>query len=324
MKKRKIDKTSIIKAALILLFTITVVLVVSLIRETRSIPDGVVSYESDPRIEFYRSFVPLRKWEINAPTVSASGAAVVLIDGNEKKFLFDKNAGMSLPIASITKLMTVLVAIEEYPLDHQLIISEEAFMKDLYRPNNLYPGETYKVEDLIYAGLIESSNTAAHALAEGRTIFNYDRSDAPFISKMNRKAEEIGMTDTRFSNPSGLDPAPGVIINRSSPEDLVIFVEYLLEMPMIWEALSTERYSLRTADGTFKYDVVNTNQLLGERDDLKGGKTGTTARAGGNLLAVFERNDKMVVTVILGSGNRFDETRSLLEWIDRAYYWEIL
>ncbi len=323
MRKRT-DRSTVVKAALVILLAITATLIISLIGETRNIPEGTMSFESDPRIEFYRSFVPLRKWEVDAPTIGAGGAAVVLIDKNGKKFLFDKNAGMSLPIASITKLMTVLVATEEYSSDHRLVISEDAFMRDLYRPNNLYPGETYKVEDLIYASLIESSNTAAHALAEGRTIFDYDRSDAPFISKMNRKAEELGMVDTRFSNPSGLDPAPGVAINRSSPRDLVTLVEHLLEIPMIWEALSTERFSLRTADGSFKYDMTNTNHLLGEIDNLVGGKTGTTARAGGNLLAVFERGDDIVITVILGSGDRFEETRSLLEWMDKGYYWEAI
>ncbi len=322
---KKIDKSSITKVGIVLLSLITVMLFSNLIREINKIDNDPVIYESDPRIEFYRSFIPLKKWEVESPVINANAVAVILIDEKEDKFLFEKDSGVSFPIASITKLMTVLVAMEEYSMDHELVVSEEAFMKDVFRPSNLYPGETYKVKDLIYSGLVESSNTAAQTLAEGRTVYNYERSETPFISKMNQKARELGMEKTNFSNPSGLDPSmPGISINRSSPNDLLILVKYMLDYPLIWEILSTENYSLRTANGTFKYDMSNTNQLLNKREDIKGGKTGTTSRAGGNLLAVFERGDDLILTVILGSNRRYEDTITLLDWIEEAYYWNTI
>ena len=322
---KKIDKLLIIKTGIFILSGIVIFLFFSIMKEIDRLVDEDLLYKTDPRIEFYQSFIPLRKWKIEAPTVNANAAAVIIIDENGKKSLFDKSANTGFPIASITKLMTAVIAMEKYDMDYQLIVSEEAFMKDLWRHNNLFPGETYKVRDLLYASLVESSNTAAQTLAEGRTIYNYNKKEDQFISKMNKKAKDLGMKKTYFSNPTGLDPTtPGVPINRSSPRDLVIFVEYLLDQPMIWEILSTKNYTLRTADGSFKYDMINTNQLLGEIDNIKGGKTGTTARSGGNLLAVFERDDSIVVVVVLGSNKRFEETKSLLNWIEEAYHWKVL
>ena len=318
---RKINKLLILKIGVLAFSVITTLF---LVREINNLISESVT-KNDPRIEFYRSFIPLRKWAVEAPTINANGATVVVIDERGKKFLFDKNTNVGLPIASITKLMTVLVAMEEYDLDYKLVVSEEAFMKDLHRPNNLYPGETYKVRDLIHSSLMESNNTAAQALAEGRTIYNYDTKEEAFVFKMNKKADELGMDQTFFSNPSGLDPTtPGVSINRSSPKDLITLAEYLIDIPMIWEILSTEKYTLKTADGSFKYDMVNTNQLLGKMENLKGGKTGTTPRARETILAVFKRDDNIIITVILGSNTRFDDTKTLLDWIEDGYFWEVL
>ena len=323
--QKRIDKSFIVKAGIFVLSGITILMFFCIMREINNLGNQSVIYENDRRIEFYRSFIPLRKWEVLAPTINANGAGVIMINERGKKFLFDKNTNIGIPIASITKLMTAVIAMEQYDLDHELVVSEGAFMKDFQRPNNLYPGETYKMRDLLYASLTESSNTAAQALAEGRTIYDYDRSDEPFVAKMNQKASDLGMDKTFFSNPTGLDPTiPGISINRSSPRDLVILVEYLLDQPIIWEILSTETYTLRTADGGFKYNMVNTNQLLGEIDKLKGGKTGTTARAGQNLLAVFERDGNIIITIILGSRTRLEDTRTLLDWIESAYHWKVL
>ncbi|MGI6637074.1 MAG: D-alanyl-D-alanine carboxypeptidase family protein [Minisyncoccales bacterium] len=319
--KKKIDKSSLLKFTTIALSIITIALVTLLVFELKR-SNEIANKEVEPIISFYQSFLPLRKWEISSPDVKAQSAVAVLIEDGNRKFLFEKNSKVSLPIASITKLMTVLVAMEEYQLDDQLVVSENAFLKGVLGPNSIYPAERYSVKDLIYASLIESNNAAAQTLAENMTSFEQYQSDSLFVSKMNKKAIDLGMTHTYFSNPSGLDPEDGFEINRSSPEDLVILVEYLLEKPVVWEALLTERYDLRTADGLFKSTIINTNELLNKRDDIKGGKTGNTPRAGRNFLAVFEVDGKTIVTIVFNSPSRFNDTNLMLNWIEEAYYWK--
>ncbi len=319
--KKKIDKSSLLKFTTIALSIITIALVTLLVFESKR-SNEIANKEVEPIVGFYQSFLPLRKWEISSPDIKAQSAVAVLIEDGNRKFLFEKNSKVSLPIASITKLMTVLVAMEEYQLDDQLVVSENAFLKGVLGPNSIYPAERYSVKDLIYASLIESNNAAAQTLAENMTSFEQYQSDSLFVSKMNKKAIDLGMTHTYFSNPSGLDPEDGFEINRSSPEDLVILVEYLLEKPVVWEALLTERYNLRTADGLFKSTIINTNELLNKRDGIKGGKTGNTPRAGRNFLAVFEINDKTIVTIVFNSPSRFNDTNLMLNWIEEAYYWK--
>ncbi len=310
-------KVNKLKVAVIVLVVINIVLITLSVSEFKKITDNSIVYQKDSSVEFYRSFLPLRKWEVDYPSVRANSAVTALVDGDDIKLLFEKNGGASLPIASITKLMTVLVALDEYELNDRLVISESAYSKDF---SYLYPGESYTVKDLIYASLIESNNTAAQALAEGKY---WD--DTTFISKMNQKARSFGLEQTLFSNPSGLDPNnPSTPINRSSPKDLVVFIEKILDKKIIWQALMTPDYNLKTADGLFKYTMINTNELIGNNNNMKGGKTGNTARAGGNFIAVFERKGKTIVTVVLNSSSRFNDTNLMLDWIERAYYWETI
>lgn len=274
---------------------------------------------TDSEIDFYRSLNPIRLNVIPSPTITARSALVVLSNEDESMFLFEKNADSRVPIASITKLMTALIVLEEYNEKEELIVSENAFWKDLSRPNNLYPGETYYVKDLLYSALIESSNTAAQTLAERRTLFDFDKSDVFFVEKMNAKAKEIGMTDTQFFNASGLDELNSS--NYSTARDIVVLTNYLEKNPLIWEILTKENYDLKTTDGSFKYNMTNTNQLLNDDIDLIGGKTGTTTRAGMCLVVVQNKNSERLTTVILGSSDRFNEFKTVNEWLDSGFFW---
>lgn len=274
---------------------------------------------TDSEIDFYRSLNPIRLNVIPSPTITARSALVVLSNEDESMFLFEKNADSRVPIASITKLMTALIVLEEYNEKEELIVSENAFWKDLSRPNNLYPGETYYVKDLLYSALIESSNTAAQTLAERRTLFDFDKSDVFFVEKMNAKAKEIGMTDTQFFNASGLDELNSS--NYSTARDIVVLTNYLEKNPLVWEILTKENYDLKTTDGSFKYNMTNTNQLLNDDIDLIGGKTGTTTRAGMCLVVVQNKNSERLTTVILGSSDRFNEFKIVNDWLDSGFFW---
>jgi len=317
--KNKIDnKQRAIRIFFYSALVITILLIIALLRELNQQANfyRAILVQNNSPFELYQKFLPLRRWEVREPVLTADGALVALINNENSKILLEKNSTLSLPIASLTKLMTALIAIDQYSLDDEIIISEEAFLKDIRRPHNLYPGERYRVKDLLYANLMESSNTAAQALGEKNALF---------LTKMNQRAQKLGMRRTRFTNFTGLDPLDlRATVNRSSPEDLLFLTKELMKYPLIWEILITAKYDLRTADGVLKHRLKNTNELIGEIDFLKGGKTGRTARAGENFLAVFKRGDYYLLTIVLGSKNRFEDTRALLNWIEAAHFWKTI
>ncbi|MBZ1356706.1 MAG: serine hydrolase [Candidatus Nealsonbacteria bacterium] len=323
--KRKEKKIRII---LTIVFIITLIITTShLVKEINRKEDINLNLAlaNDSRLEFYRSQFPLRNWDVPTPIIGASGFLVASIEPEGKpKILFDKNRTQRLPIASIAKLMTAVIVLEEYNLNEVIAITEEAFLKDHMRTNVLYPGETYKVKDLLYASLIESSNTAAHALAQRATAPYYQPISANlFVNRMNQKAVTLGMNNTRFINPSGLDPAnPRDVAGYSTPDDLLILAEYLLKKPKIWEILSIKEFNLKTNEGSFKYIMSNTNGLLDE-PGIIGGKTGQTARARGCLFMVSKnpKSEGYLISIILGSQDRFGETRTLLRTAKEAFHW---
>jgi serine-type D-Ala-D-Ala carboxypeptidase (penicillin-binding protein 5/6) len=207
------------------------------------------------------------------------------------------------------------------------LISDNAVNSDSFKINTLFPKEQYSVKSLLYSLLMESNNVAAYALAE--RIETNKIESFPFINNfiklMNEKAKELGMTNTFFVTPSGLDP-PGQNseTNYSTASDLVLLIENLLEKPLVWKILSLPEYELSREDGFYKYTVINTNVLLDNFPEIIGGKTGTTLRAQQCFVSVSRKNDQeYLISIILGSNDRFEETRTILNWVNNSYYWEI-
>jgi len=194
-----------------------------------------------------------------------------------EKVLYSKNEDEILPIASLTKLMTALVVIEDpenYPLNKEVKISREAaFQIDVPEYGNLKPGERKTIYDLLNFMLFFSSNDAAFALAEQIDVKN-------FVNRMNQKAKEIGLENTYFSNPTGLDPENlkwslenKDHFNYSTARDLVLLGKYILKnYPLIFEFSN----------------LKNKIQLL-ENQYLIGMKTGYTNEAGGCIFLVFSK-----------------------------------
>jgi D-alanyl-D-alanine carboxypeptidase len=242
----------------------------------------------------------------------------VFVSPSHDKVIYQKNSDLELPLASITKLMTALIVVEQYNLKEVITITEEAFYRDFFRKNNLNVGEQYQVKTLLYPLLIESNNTAAHALAQ-----KLDPTTQSFVDSMNQKAQELGMKKTFFINPSGLDPIGAKEITGSSTaEDIVILTKRVLEEPLIQEILSLTEYSLKTIDGVFKYNVFNTNILLGKKSNILWGKTGETTQSKGCLVLILDSlcenlSEKCyIINVVLGAEDRFKEMEELINWID--------
>jgi len=258
------------------------------------------------------SFKPSRDWTIPEPEISSEAA--ICVENNEsgqEKILFKKNNDQKLSIASLTKLMTALVVLENYDLSQNVKISQEAVDRE-GEQGSLKPNETFSVETLLYIMLIESSNDAAYALAE---VMGFDK----FVETMNLKAKDLGLNNTFFVGPSGLDSK-----NYSTIDDLVKLTEYLLKNHfLVWEILSIEKATILNSDGVLHHEAVNTNELLGKIPAIISGKTGYTKIANGCFILVLESPKKgsQLIYIILGSKNRFEEMKKLIDWVNQAYQW---
>ncbi|MBL7155037.1 MAG: D-alanyl-D-alanine carboxypeptidase [Candidatus Portnoybacteria bacterium] len=252
------------------------------------------------------NFLPIRNWHINQPEIEAKAALIFAPEKN--KILYQKNIEQVLPIASLTKLMTGLVILEEMDLDQIVTVSKEAVAAygDM---GGLVIDEKISVKNLLYALLMESSNDAAVALAE-----NFR--EASLVDLMNKKAEELGLTKTHFVDPTGYNPA-----NLSTALDLAKLVKYSLEKPVIWQILKTISIDLSSADGIINHHFTNTNQLLDSWPIIIGGKTGYTDEAHDCMLLVIEQSSEYLIIIVLGTQERFSETEKLINWVKEAYIW---
>ena len=237
----------------------------------------------------------------------------------EPRTLFQKNSAAPVPIASLTKLMTALVAIKNYTPNQHIVITQE-ILATPGEAGQLQEGDIFPVKDLLYLSLMESSNDAATALAE-------PNGQEWFVHQMNEEATRLNLQDTQFINTTGLDGAEQS--NVSTAEDLALLTRYVFSThPQVFDILSQRELPLRTPEGRFHHLMRNTNELLGYYDwpaRILGGKTGTTPRARQALLFVVESPDRSgyVINIILGSEARFSEMRSLLRWILETYEWEM-
>jgi len=226
-----------------------------------------------------------------------------------------------LPIASLTKLMTALIVLENYDLSKEIKISKEAINQE-ETFGKLEEGKIFKADYLLYPLLMESSNDAAFALAN-----DYEEMDEKkFVEMMNAKAKELGLENTYFYNSSGLEPdTKNAKINYSSAKELAGLTRYLLATPKIWEILSTTEYNL------YGPTLKNTNELLSDqsilwKDKILGGKTGYAEKAGGCIILVLRapKDKGFLINIALGtanSNNRFEEMKKLVEWVNQAYKW---
>jgi len=261
-------------------------------------------------------FRPLSKDKINELNLDSNNFLSVFINDKKEILLSEKKINDSIAIASLTKLMTAIIVLENYDLDELISISASS-VATYGTAGNLQIGEVMTIKDLLYITLIESSNDGAEAFAEkiGRSTFIY---------KMNEKASKLDMKNTRFINPSGLDE--GSLYNVSTASDLKKMVVYILENhDLITEILSLSEKDLTSYSGINR-KVKNTNILLKESDVYLWGKTGYTHRANGCLILILNNfsinnSDGYVVNIIAGDDDRFNEARKLEQWLEQSFIW---
>lgn len=279
-------------------------------------PENLIAQNYDQVDRLLNAYRPIRNWSVPEPDLDlyAASAIEIRLDGSVKNLLA-RNADHPYIIASITKLMTAIVAIDLFELDQQVTISREASDQD-GQVGILKEGDYLNVKNILYLMLMESNNGAAYALAENRGV-------TAFINEMNKKAILLGLDNTTFVTPSGLNGSNGMG-NRSTAHELTQLIAYLWQdqdYEIIRSILATNTYPIYDETGAFYYRVINNNQLLGYYSELEGGKTGYLPAAGECLISVFKMKDidTHLVIVVLGSKNRFEDTKKIVEWLPKAY-----
>jgi D-alanyl-D-alanine carboxypeptidase (penicillin-binding protein 5/6) len=230
-------------------------------------------------------------------------AYMVRIDGET---VWADAADRRLPQASLTKLMTALLVLQDYRPDEVATVSVRAAAATGARLG-LKAGERMRVGDLLAAALIASANDACLALAEWR-----EGSEGAFVRRMNLKAAELGLADTRFANACGHD-APG---HYSTARDLARLADEAMRMPVIADLVARIDMHLTDADGRRNFHFPNRNALIGRYRGAIGVKSGYTAKAGKCVIALAQRGEVRVLLVMLGGRNRWWDAHAVL---DRAF-----
>lgn len=233
------------------------------------------------------------------PHIQAS--ATLIVNLSSKKPLLEFGSDRRWPIASITKLMTAIVAAENIGFQKQVTITNDDILSE-GNAGNFSEGEVFTIGDLVKAMLVSSSNDAAEAIAR-----SYGRQS--FINAMQEKSAELLMTDTTFADPTGLTS-----LNQSTEQDLIKMINYIITYHRDFLRVSTEKESQIMELTASKSRVLkNINKFSGQEDFL-GGKTGYIDEAGGNLVSLFSHNGNTVLVIIFGSTDRFGDTSRLYEW----------
>ncbi len=253
--------------------------------------------------------------------VKAKAALVVKVSSDgEQTIIFDQNSNAKMPIASLTKLMTAIISLDNQPLSKIVEISR-AMISQEWSNGNLKVGEKIMVGELLKMALVESNNDAASALAEVNEVNEVD-SRQEFIKMMNLKVKEFGLRSTNFSTPTGLE----VENNFSSAEDLAnLTILILKKYPLILEISAQPSVIVLSENGELHHRAFNTNELLNSFSELAGkrivgGKTGYTDEAGGCIILILkDKNNNHFINVILGADShesRFSEMKKLIEAFD--------
>jgi len=256
-------------------------------------------------------YPPLPEISENAgfPVLSAQG--VLAVDLTSGITLYEKNPDGPLLPASTTKIVTALVSLDSYSLDQVLTVNLKS--KVVGQKMGLYNGEQIKFGDLLYGLLVFSANDAAEALAQ-----DFPGGRDAFINAMNVKAQELSMKNSHFENPAGLDMFSQV----TTANDLIRVSEVAMRNPEFAKIVGTSDVMVTDVTGKSVYKLKNVNQLLGTVPGVLGVKTGWTENARENLVTYLERDNHKIMIAILGSQDRFGETKELINWIFSSYTWQ--
>lgn len=251
-----------------------------------------------------------QKIEADLPELEILAKSAIAVS-ESGKILFAKEKDQKLLPASTVKITTALVVLEEFSLGDSVRVPENC----VKLPGNsvgLLAGDYLKVEDLLYGVLVFSGSDATCSLYQhaGNTIDS-------FTKKMNQKAVDIGLNNTLFSNPIGFDGAGNG--NHTTAVDLAKLTNVAMGDGVFRKIVGTREVSLRSTKLGRFYSIRNTNDLLHLLPGIVGVKTGFTENAGGNLVSAYQNQGHEIIVVVMGSQDRFGDTRKVIDWVFSNY-----
>lgn len=256
----------------------------------------------------FLAILPVKAEELEEKRLYAKAA--LLMDGENGRVLFGKNERKTMPMASTTKIMTCIIALEYGNLEDEVTIS--AYAASMPKVHlGVREGETYYLKDLLYSLMLESHNDVAVAIAE-----HIGGSVEGFSKMMNQKARDLGAYDTNFVTPNGLD-ADG---HYTTAVDLANIARYGISLPEFLEITNTASYSFQTVDKSRSFQVSNKNAFLNQMEGAIGVKTGFTGGAGYCFVGAVKSGDKTFISVVLASGwpphrtYKWSDTKELMQY----------
>lgn len=250
------------------------------------------------------SVFPLRNVAITEPQVSAK--SVLIVDLKRDKVLFEKEPNEVFPIASLTKLLSTLVVLDAIPLD-KIITFDQKAIDAFGEAGDFKAGEQVSARHLLFSGLIASSNRAMMALA-------YDLGLENFLTSMRSKAFGFGVKKITIMDPVGLSPQ-----TSASAFEFLKIARAAFTNDFIAQILAIPEYSFKSTSGAY-HKLISTNDLIFDPRIVEA-KTGTLKEVGQNYAAVVKEGDTKLILIILGSSNRTKDTLSLLNWLDKGFFW---
>ncbi len=240
--------------------------------------------------------------------------AAVLLDADSKRVLYGKDEDVELPMASTTKIMTCIVALENGSLNDIVTVSSYAASQPEVRLG-IRKGEQYVLRDLIYAMMLTSYNDCAVAIAE-----HIGGSAEGFADMMNEKARELGCYSTWFITANGLDAENEGGVHRTTATELARILAYAIENPEFLNITQANSHSFTDVSKKRNFTAVNKNAFLSMMDGVLSGKTGYTNNAGYCYTGALSKDGKTLVAVVLGSGwpphktRKWSDTKTLMNY----------
>lgn len=262
--------------------------------------------------------------ELQEEKLSLNARAAVLMDADSGRILYGKEADSVYPMASTTKIMTLIVALENNEADK--IVTASAYAASMPKVHlGVQAGERYRMEDLYYAMMLESFNDAAVMIAEGTA-----GSVEAFAVMMNEKAVSLGCTQTYFITPNGLDAVDEKGVHSSTAADMAKIMRYAIQDELFRQITQTMHYAFTDCDGKRSFSVHNKNALLTMMEGVLSGKTGYTADAGYCYVCAVRKGDQTFIVSLLGSGwpphkdYKWSDVQTLLDYGDKNYSYQTI
>lgn len=248
--------------------------------------------------------------------------SALLMDADTGRVLYEENGYDVMPMASTTKIMTCILALESGKLDEYVTVSRNAQGQPKVRLG-FKEGESYKLEDLLYSLMLESHNDTAVAIAEfvGGSV-------EEFAGMMNEKAQELGCQDTYFITPNGLDATQNGKQHSSTAYDMALITAYALDNEAFCKIIKTSSYTFMEEGGSKQYTVYNKDAFLTMYDGAIGVKTGFTNGAGYCFVGAVEQGDAQFISVVLACGWppnkswKWADTKTLMNYGTQNYFYK--